>query len=69
MGTLPRTQALWNRSQLCSWQVQHSASLRVVSTLRAAKSKSFPKCYEELGELTLFKVDAFDFVKYRDDDV
>jgi hypothetical protein len=43
--------------------------LGVVSTLRSAKSKSFPKCFEELGEPTLFKVEAFDFRACRDDDV
>ena len=41
----------------------------VVSSLRAARSKSFPKCYEELGEPTLFEVEAFDFKQCGDDDV
>jgi len=43
--------------------------LGVVSTLREQKSKSFPKCYEELGEPTLFEVEAFDFAKCTNDDV
>ena len=43
--------------------------LGVVSTLRAAKSKAFPTCYEELGEPTLFKVEAFDFKACKNDDI
>ena len=31
--------------------------LGIVSTLRSAKSKAFPKCFEELGEPTLFLVE------------
>ena len=43
--------------------------LGIVSTLRSEKSKSFPKCFEELGEPTLFKVEAFDYIKCRNDDI
>ena len=31
----------------------------ISSTLRSAKQTSFPRCYESLGEPTLFKVEAF----------
>ena len=40
-----------------------------VSTLRAAKQSTFPKCFEELGQPTLFQVEAFDFGKCLHDDV
>ncbi|GMH55712.1 hypothetical protein TL16_g03942 [Triparma laevis f. inornata] len=43
--------------------------LGIVSTLRNAKSKSFPKCFEELGEPTLFEVEAFDFRRCGNDDI
>jgi len=43
--------------------------LGVKSTLRAAKSKAFPMCYEELGEPTLFQVEAFNFKQCLNDDV
>ena len=39
------------------------------STLRSEASKKFPSCYEELGEPTLFKVEAFDFEECDKDDV
>ena len=40
-----------------------------ISTLRDAHSKAFPICYEDLGEPTLFEVEAFDFLKCEDDDI
>ena len=43
--------------------------LGVVSTLRSQRSKAFPMCYEELGEPTLFEVEAFDYRRCLDDDI
>ena len=68
-GEKPTTAKLKNGRGHLAFRYNILHHLGVVSTLRAAKSKSFPKCYEELGEPTLFKVEAFDFVKCRDDDV
>eukprot|EP00605_Chrysophyceae_sp_TOSAG23-4_P000719 GSChrysophyteH1.ASY1.ANO1.803.1 assembled CDS len=41
----------------------------VTSTLRSQKQTSFPRCYESLGEPTLFKVEAFDPRRCPRDDI
>lgn len=43
--------------------------LGVVSTLRAQKSGSFPRCYEMLAEPTVFKVEAYSPVDCPKDDI
>ncbi len=43
--------------------------LGVVSTLRAQKSGSFPRCYELLAEPTVFKVEAYSPVDCPKDDI
>jgi hypothetical protein len=41
----------------------------VYSTLRSMKQTSFPKCYEALGEPTLFQVEAFSPTQCPKDDI
>mmetsp|Transcript_10072 Transcript_10072/g.20578 ORF Transcript_10072/g.20578 Transcript_10072/m.20578 type:complete len:462 (+) Transcript_10072:74-1459(+) len=68
-GEKPQSAALKRGRKHMAFRYNILHHLGVVSTLRSAKSKTFPMCFEELGEPTLFEVEAFNFRQCTNDDV
>jgi len=68
-GETPQSASLKNGRAHLSFRYNILNHLGKVSTLRDARSKAFPICYEDLGEPILFEVEAFNYLKCGDDDI